>query len=265
MHSKRSNLINFLIKTCDKVSNAITRDFYELEKLQVSKKDLGRFVTNADVKAEKIIIRELSHFFPDSNFLLEERGEIINDPEFNYRWIVDAIDGTSNFMRGNPHVCISIALEMTNTEKEIIAGIVYCPITRDIYWSEKGKGAYYIDNLHAERKIKVSSREKLSESVGTVSSILGSYSTEEERIYLLLKEQKARFRITGSTALDMAYVASGRFDFCVHDVIKLWDIAAGILLIREAGGVVSDFKSNHTIEEGNGMIGANPILYNLMV
>ncbi|WHQ46798.1 MAG: inositol monophosphatase [Candidatus Midichloria sp.] len=257
--------MNFLIKTCDKVSNAIIRDFYELGKLQVSKKDLVRFVTNADVKAEKIIIKELSHFFPDSNFLLEERGKIINDPEFDYQWIVDAIDGTLNFMRGNPHFCISIALEAANPEKEIVAGIIYCPITREIYWAEKSKGAYYIDNFHLERKIKVSSREKLSEAVGTVSSILGNYSDEEKRIYLLLKEQKTRFRITGSAALDMAYVASGRFDFCIHDIIKIWDIAAGTLLIREAGGIVSDFKSNKKIEEGSGIIGANPTLYSLIM
>ena len=266
MSTKRSNLVNFLIKTCDKVSNAIIRDFHELESLQVTKKDLGSFVTNTDLKAEKILVRELSSFLPDSNFLMEERGEIINDPEYSYRWIIDSIDGTLNFMRGNPHFCISIALEAQNAkkEKQIIAGVLYCPISREIYWAENNKGAYYIDNMHLERKIKVSGRSKLSEAVGAVASILGNYSTAELKIYNVLKDQKSRFRISGSTALDMAYVASGKFDFCIHDTIKIWDIAVGVLLIKEAGGVVADFHGSCDVVDGKGMIVANPMIYDLL-
>lgn len=266
MSTKRSNLISFLIKACDRVSNAIIRDFYELENLQVTKKDLGGFVTNTDLKAEKILVKELSYFLPDSNFLMEERGEVINDPEYGYRWIIDAIDGTSNFMRGNPHFCISVALEIGNLKqsKQVIAGVLYCPIGREIYWAEKGKGAYYVDNTHLERKIKVSGRSKLSEAVGAVASVLGDYSAEELKVCKLLKDQKSRFRISGSTALDMAYVASGKFDFCIHDAIKIWDVAVGILLITEAGGVVTDFQGNHNIVDGKGMIAANPVIYNLM-
>jgi len=263
MNGKRSNLINFLIKTCDKVSNAIIRDFSELEKLQVTKKDLGGFVTNADIKAEKIVIRELSYFDPEINLLLEEHGNIVNDTESNSRWIVDAIDGTSNFMRGNPHFCISIALEMKYEKnvREIVAGVSYCPITRDLYWAEKGFGAYYVDNTHIERKIKVSSKDKLSEAIGAVNSVLGIYSEEEKAIYSHLQEEKTRFRITGSTALDMAYVASGKFDFCIHDKVKIWDVAVGMLLIREAGGIVSDFSGSNIVKDNSSMIASNHSLY----
>jgi myo-inositol-1(or 4)-monophosphatase len=261
---QKSNLIKFLIATCRKSSDAIIRDFYELEKLQVSRKSLGGFVSNSDIKAENVIMNELSYFDPDADFLLEEAGHITKNDNISAsrRWIVDAIDGTSNFIRGNPHFCISIALESVDNDgnRDIIAGIIHSPVYRDFYWATKGDGAYYIDNMGSQRRIKVSAKEKFNEVIGAFNGIPGSYSENEESFYQKLKEEKCRIRLTGSTALDLAYVASGKFDFYAHDKIKLWDVAAGSILVKEAMGKISDFYGKEIVEGGS-FLASNTLIH----
>ena len=218
MNSISPNL-NLMIKASEKASKILIRDFGEVEKLQVSLKGPNNFVTNADRKVEKIIIEELEKSKKNFSILTEETGFIKNKDKDNF-WIIDPIDGTTNFLNGVPHFCISIALLF---EKEIIAGVIYDPIKDEIFYAEKNGGSF-LNN----KSIRVSKKNNIS------SCLYGVNFKKNLPENLIIRN-------TGSAALDLAYVSCGRFDGCFQKNVNLWDIAAGTVLIKEAGGIVDKF------------------------
>ena len=217
MNSISPNL-NVMIKAAEKASKVLIRDFGELENLQVSKKGPKDFVTNSDTKVEKIIIEELSKSKKKFSFLTEENGKIENEDKSNI-WIIDPIDGTNNFLHGIPHFSISIGLK---TDDEIVAGVIFDPIKKELFFGEKNNGAYF--NNH---RIRVSKKNNLDNCL-FASNSLG------------IKYKDLSTRNLGSAALDMAYVAAGRFDGYFQNNICIWDIAAGIIIVKEAGGTIND-------------------------
>ena len=219
MNSISPNL-NLMIKASEKASKILIRDFGEVEKLQVSLKGPNNFVTNADRKVEKIIIEELEKSKKNFSILTEESGFIKNKDKDNF-WIVDPIDGTTNFLNGVPHFCISIALLF---EKEIVAGVIYDPIKDEIFYAEKNGGSF-LNN----KSIRVSKKNNVS------SCLYGVNFRKNLPENLIIRN-------TGSAALDLAYVSCGRFDGCLQKNVNLWDIAAGTVLIKEAGGIVDNFE-----------------------
>ncbi len=225
MISISSNL-NIMIKAAEKASKSLIRDFGEVEKLQVSKKGPRDFVTKTDKNVEKILIEELSNLKKNYSILSEEVGLIENKDKEN-RWIIDPIDGTTNFLHGIPHFAICIALE---SKKEIISGLIYDPIKDEMFYAEKNKGAY-LNN----QRLRVSNKNSIDECL---------FSSNQEGI----KFTNLNMRCSGCAALDLAYVASGRLDGFFHNKINIWDIAAGALLVKEAGGIVNDlvkFNANN--------------------
>ena len=227
MQSISANL-NIMIKAAEKASRALIRDFGEIEKLQVSIKGPTDFVSNADLKAEKIIIEELKKARPYYSIISEEDGSEINKDKNNI-WIIDPIDGTMNFLHGIPHFAISIALK---TGDEIISGLIYDPIKDEMFYAEKDGGAYFNN-----QRIRVSKKRDLNSCLFATG---GPFKDEIDLSY----------RKTGSAALDIAYVAAGRFDGYFQNGLNLWDIAAGIILIKEAGGIINeiDLSQNKNIE-----------------
>ena len=225
MNSISPNL-NIMIKAAEKASKVLIRDFGEVEKLQVSVKGPSDFVTNADKKVEKIIIEELTKSKKKYSIISEELGKIINLDKENF-WIIDPIDGTTNFIHGVPHFAISIALKSKN---EITSGLIFDPIKNEMFYAEKNNGAFFNN-----QRIRVSKKKKIEECL---------FATGGK------KENKSSLNIrkSGSAALDMAYVASGRFDGYFQNELNIWDIAAGIVLINEAGGKINDIDYS-SIEE----------------
>ena len=227
-----------MVKACRKASKTVIRDFGEIENLQVSLKGPGDFVTNCDKKVEKILIDELLKARPSYSILSEEIGEINNDDSF--KWIIDPIDGTSNFLHGVPHFAISVGLEHN---KEIICGIIYDPIKDEMFTAEKGNGSY-MNN----QRMRVSSRSKLEDCM----IFTGGPKRDAKNRELALKEYYkfsikvlTPIRKLGSASLDMAYVAAGRCDGFWQRNLNYWDIAAGIILVKEAGGFVTDFNGEN--------------------
>ena len=216
MKSISANL-NIMIKASEKASKILIRDFGELENLQVSKKGPKDFVTNADIKAEKIIIEELKKARPNYSIISEENGVEKNKDESNF-WIIDPIDGTTNFLHGVPHFAISIALQSNN---EMVCGLIYDPIKDELFYAEKNHGAYFNN-----QRIRVSKKREIDECLFA----FGKSKYNPDLIY----------RRSGSAALDLAYVASGRFDGYFQDNLNLWDIAAGIIIVKEAGGIINE-------------------------
>ena len=242
--------INVMVKACRKASKILIRDFGEIEKIQVSLKGPGDFVTMSDKKVEKILIEELQKARPNYSILSEEIGEIKNDEEF--KWIIDPIDGTSNFLHGIPHFGISIGLE---NKKEIICGIIYDPIKDEFFSAEKGNGSY-LNN----QRMRVSARSKLKDCL----IVTGGPKYDSKNKELSLKEyEKFSSRINtpirkmGSASLDMAYVAAGRFDGFWQRNLNYWDIAAGIILVKEAGGYVTDFVGDNKYIENETILVTN--------
>ena len=233
--------INILEKICDKVSKVIIRDFGEVEKLQVSRKGPGDFVTKTDKKVEKIIIEELEKARPKYGFIAEESGERKNESEFN--WVIDPIDGTSNFMHGIPHFAISIALEKNG---EVISGIVCDPIKNETFYAEKGRGAY-LNN----RRIRVSSRKSLDEVIG-LYGCPPMIKIDGNKFFDQIKKASSqihKLRNYGSAALDFTYVAAGRADFAWYDHLNYWDYAAGKIILLEAGGTITDFAGKSFVKQ----------------
>jgi len=218
MNSISPNL-NIMIKASQKASKNLIRDFGEIEKLQVSVKGPSDFVSNADTKAEKIIIEELSKAKKNYSIISEEDGSKINK-DTNNIWIIDPIDGTANFLHGVPHFAISIALKTNN---EIVSGLIYDPIKDEMFYAEKNSGAFFNN-----RRIKVSNKKEIN------SCLFATGGKDDE------KKIDLNIRKSGSAALDMAYVSSGRYDGYFQKNLNLWDIAAGIILVKEAGGIVGE-------------------------
>ena len=227
MNSISANL-NIMIKASEKASKILIRDFGEIEKLQVSKKGPTDFVTNSDLKAEKIIIEELKKAKPNYSIISEENGTENNKDKTN-TWIIDPIDGTVNFLHGIPHFAISVALR---SKEEIVSGVIFDPIKNEIFYAEKNNGAFY--NNH---RIRVSKKNQINDCLFVTG---GKIKNEPDLPY----------RKSGCAALDMAYVASGRYDGYFQDNLNLWDIAAGIILVKEAGGVINniDISTNENIK-----------------
>ena len=218
MISISSNL-NIMIKAVEKASKYVIRDFGEVEKLQVSKKGPYDFVTKTDKNVEKILIEELSKTKKNHSFLSEEVGKINNKDRENI-WIIDPIDGTTNFLHGIPHFAICIALQ---SKKEIVCGLIFDPIKDEMYYSEKNKGAF-LNN----QRLRTSNKSSIEECL---------FSSNHEGV----KFSDLNMRYSGCAALDLAYVASGRLDG-FHNNINLWDIAAGTLMVQEAGGITNDIN-----------------------
>jgi len=235
MISISSNL-NIMIKAAEKASKSVIRDFGEVEKLQVSKKGPRDFVTKTDKLVEKILIEELSKTKKNYSFLSEEVGSIKNKDQENV-WIIDPIDGTTNFLHGIPHFAICIALQ---SNKEIISGLIFDPIKDEMFFAEKNKGAFL--NNH---RLRVSKKNSIEDCL---------FSSNHEGV----KFSDLNMRYGGCAALDLAYVASGRLDGFFHNKINLWDVAAGKLMVEEAGGTVNDINeykiNNIDIRAASGVI-----------
>src|SRR6478735_1419722 len=235
----RSATITVMIRAAFAAAKNLKRDFGEVEHLQISEKGPGDFVSHADIKAERTLRAELARTRPDYGFLGEEGGETKGDGR--NRWIVDPLDGTTNFLHGVPHFAISIGLER---DGEVIAGVIYQPISDELFWAEKGNGAF-VDTPNARsRRLRVSGRKELARAlVGTGIPHLGKgnhvlYHQKLARV----TERTAGIRRWGAAALDLAFVAAGRYDAFFEYGLSPWDVAAGTLLVREAGGLVNEIS-----------------------
>ncbi len=228
-----SALMNVMIGAARKAGRSLARDFGEVEQLQVSVKGPANFVSAADLRAEEILHAELSKGRPGYSFLMEERGAVSGSDE-THRWIVDPLDGTTNFLHSIPLFCISIGLER---EGKLVAGCIYNPISNELFIAERGKGAFLND-----RRLRVSARKNVADAV--VATGIPHRGRPEharfQRELAAMMGEVAGLRRTGSAAIDLAWTAAGRFDTYWERNIKPWDMAAGIVILREAGGLATD-------------------------
>jgi myo-inositol-1(or 4)-monophosphatase len=258
----RSATITVMIRAAFAAAKNLKRDFGEVEHLQVSEKGPGDFVSHADVKAERTLRAELARTRPEYGFLGEEGGETRGDGR--NRWIVDPIDGTTNFLHGVPHFAISIGLER---EGEIIAGVIYQPISDELFWAEKGNGAYVDTPTARSRRLRVSGRKDPARAlIGTGIPHIGraGHDTYHPRLETVSKKT-AGVRRWGAASLDFAFVAAGRYDAFFEYGLAPWDVAAGILLVREAGGVVSDIAGKPYELGGPSILASNFGLHQPMI
>ncbi|MBB6122668.1 inositol monophosphatase family protein [Sphingobium subterraneum] len=254
-----SGLLTVMERAARKAAPRLRRDFGEVEHLQVSRKGPADFVSLADKRCEDALVAELKNARPDWGFLLEEGGEIKGDPT-KPRWIIDPLDGTTNFLHGIPHFAISIAVEepMPNGKREITTGLIYQPITDESYWAERSRGAW----LH-DRRLRVSARRDLADClIATGIPFLGHGDMAEwSRIFGAVAPSVAGIRRFGSAALDLAHVASGRYDGFWESGLQPWDVAAGLLLVREAGGFATDFRGGDQPIERRQVIAGNDAVH----
>ena len=250
MSNRLTPLLTVMVAATQKAGRALRRDFGEIENLQVLKKGPADFVTKADTKAEKILVEELQKVRPAYGFVLEEGG-VLEGSDISNRWIIDPLDGTTNFLHGIPHFAISVALER---DKRIEAAVVYNPITDDLYYAERGNGAFLRDS-----RLRVSGRSDIRESLfATGIPFLGRPGHETFISELsTVMGTSAGIRRFGAASLDLAFVAAGRFDGFWERGLSSWDMAAGLLLVREAGGIVTDFKGRDKMLETGEIIATN--------
>ncbi len=256
MHPQ-SPLLNVMTQAAQKAARGLVRDFGEIENLQVSKKGTADFVSTADKKSEKTLVYELTKARPNYDFLLEEGGEIKGSDTSN-RWIIDPLDGTTNFLHGLPHFSISIALER---DGEPFAGVIYEPVSDQMFTAERGQGAYL--NNH---RIRVSARGSLDVALfatGIPFAGRAGHSLFLQQLEAVMAETSGVRRF-GSAALDLAYVAAGRFEGFWETGLHPWDIAAGIVLVREAGGFVTDMDGRNGMMKSGEIIAANDQLHGTM-
>lgn len=258
----RSALINVMVATASKAGRALIRDFGEVEQLQVSRKGPSHYVSTADTNVEKIVRYELQKARPNYSILMEENG-IFTGKDTSNRWIVDPLDGTFNFLHGLPHFGISIALER---DGKIICGVVFDPVKDELFWAERGQGAFLND-----RRLRVSGRTKLRDAAIATSIPLwtgdndSTESLEYRDRFRRMTEQTAGMRAWGSTALNLSYVAAGRFDgFWAMDT-KLWETAAGLILVREAGGLICNTNKNTSDANTSDIIASNDNLHRTLI
>jgi myo-inositol-1(or 4)-monophosphatase len=248
-----SALMNIMTKAARKAGRSLARDFGEVERLQVSIKGPANFVSAADHRAEDIIYTELARARPDYAFLMEERGAV-DGADKTHRWIVDPLDGTTNFLHGLPLFCISIGLER---EGQLVAGLIYLPVLDELYTAEKGKGAFVND-----RRIRVSARRQLTDAL-LATSIPHKGRTGHERFrreMAALMMESTGIRRTGAAALDLAWTAAGRFDAYWEHGIQPWDMAAGIVILREAGGIATDLSGGSDMLETGTVVAGVPAI-----
>ncbi|MBA4205986.1 inositol monophosphatase family protein [Pannonibacter phragmitetus] len=249
----RTAILNVMVQAAMKAGRSLVRDFGEVENLQVSRKGPGDFVSAADRRAEEIIRAELTKARPTYGLLMEESGETAGE-DGQHRWIVDPLDGTTNFLHGIPVFAISIALER---QGQIVAGVIFNPVMDELYTAERGRGAFVND-----RRLRVAARTALPDSlIGTGLPFLGrgDHGRALKELRYVMPEVAGVRRI-GAAALDLAYVASGRLDGFWEHNLNPWDIAAGILLIREAGGYVSDIDGKDTMLETGSVVAGNEFI-----
>ena len=247
--------INIFEKAAKKAGRILARDFGEIENLQIKSKSLGDFVTSADLKVEQSILETLKYYYPDANYLTEESGHIKGDGE---TIIIDPIDGTSNFIHGIPHVAIVIAKMINN---EITDGVVYNPILNEFYWASLGKGSWCNN-----KRLRVSKRHELTNClVGTgipfSDRVYDKFYTELDN----LAKKTAGIRRLGSAALDLAYVSSGKIDGFWERDLNLWDICSGVLLVKEAGGRISEPNGNKWTTNSRDIIVSNSLIHDKLI
>ncbi len=258
MAHPRSALVNVMIAAAQKASRRLVRDFGEIENLQVSKKGPADFVSNADRKAEDTIRRELSKARPAYGFLMEEGG-VIDGADTSNRWIIDPLDGTTNFLHGIPHFAISIALER---DSEPFAGVIYSPVHDEMFWAEKGSGAF----LNG-RRLRVSGRRQFEDCLFATG--IPFKGRPHHALYLrqlaAVMKVSAGARRMGAAALDLAHVAAGRYDGFWETDLQSWDMAAGVVLMREAGGYVSEISGRRLTAASQEILAANDHQHPMMV
>jgi myo-inositol-1(or 4)-monophosphatase len=250
----RSPLITVMIRAAQKAGRGLTRDFGEVENLQVSRKGPADFVSAADLKAEATLREELTRARPRFGWLMEESGGVEGEDK-DRRWIVDPLDGTTNFLHGIPHFAISLALEQEGVP---VAGVIYNPVTDELYWAEKGVGAYLND-----RRLRVSSRSHLADAlIGTGMPFKGrGDSVAFQRELQMIMPHVSGIRRMGAAALDLAYVAAGRFDGFWETSLNPWDVAAGIVLIQEAGGFITGIDGKSPALNAETVVAGNALMH----
>ncbi len=247
--------INLITKICMKASRSLIRDFGEIENLQVSSKAPGDFVTSADKRTEKIIIGELQKAYPDYGIISEEIG-IINETNTKNRWIIDPIDGTMNFLNGIPQFAISIGYE---EEGEIICGVIFNPISNEMFCAEKGNGAFLNNS-----RIRVSKKKNIKDALIVTGGPKQSSKIKDKifKEYINVSSNVSNVRKLGSAALDMAWVSCGRFDGYWQRELNYWDIAAGIIIIKEAGGFIDFFEQDKSTHMKKNVLASNSLIHN---
>lgn len=254
----RSALLNVMTAAAQKAARGLVRDLGELEHLQVSRKGPADFVSKADRKAESVLQRELTKARPAYGLLMEESGTVVGTDTSN-RWVIDPLDGTTNFLHGIPHFCISIALER---DGDPFAGVIYSPIHDEMFVAEKGLGAFMNG-----RRLRVSARRRIDDAIFATGIPFKGIPDHD----LFMRQLEAVMAISagvrrfGSAALDLAYVAAGRYDGYWENGLNPWDVAAGIVLVREAGGFVSDISGGNRMLAGGGIVAVNSELHAFLV
>ncbi|HLD95940.1 MAG TPA: inositol monophosphatase family protein [Alphaproteobacteria bacterium] len=243
--------VNVMVKACELAGRSLIRDFNEVEHLRVSRKSPGDFVCVADSRSEKIIMEELSKARPEYGIISEESGVMDAEEGCDYTWIIDPLDGTTNFLHGLSHFCVTVALKKGD---EIVSGVIYDPIKDELFWAEKGMGAYL-----NQGRIRVSQRKSLELSLLATGIPFGQQGNKVRFLKNLASVMPlvSGVRRFGVAALDLAYVACGRFDAYFEEDIKIWDIAAGVLLVKEAGGMVSEFNGGKDILKCETVLASN--------
>jgi len=250
----RSALLNVMVQAVTRAGRTLSRDFGEVENLQVSVKGPGEFVSAADTKAEETLVNELRKARPGYAFITEETGHIAGK-DGSHRWIIDPLDGTTNFLHGIPIFAISVALER---DGEIIAGVVFNPVSNELFVAERGQGAFFND-----RRIRVAGRKELTDAVIATGIPHRGRSNHAEFAAELpyLMARVAGIRRCGAAAIDLAWLAAGRFDGFWERGLESWDMAAGLLLIEEAGGIVTDIDGGRTMLTAGSVVAGNPAIH----
>jgi myo-inositol-1(or 4)-monophosphatase len=253
-----SALLKVMIESVRRAARGLVRDFGEVSELQVTKKGAADFVSAADLKAEQVLCDELAKVRPGYGFVGEERGEVPGTDK-THRWIVDPLDGTTNFLHGIPHFAINVALER---DSQIVAGVTYNPVTHDLFWAERGRGAFFND-----RRLRVSARTRLDEAVIATGIPFLGHGQHARFLKELhqIGQRVAGVRRFGSAALDLAWVAAGRFDGYWERDLGVWDLAAGTLLVSEAGGAVTDADGGESMLTGGSICAATSTLHPLLL
>lgn len=253
-----SAIITVMLKAAQKAAKAMLRDFGEVDKLQVSRKGTMDFVTQTDIRSEKILREELNAARPKYGFLLEEGGEIAGDGE--HRWVVDPLDGTTNFIHAVPYLCIALSLEkrVKDGSWQTIAALVYDPLRDEAFHAEQHKGAFL-----GNRRIQVSARQKFDEALLVTHSLKydSIYYERSLKIFTTVAGQSKGIRMMGATALDLAYIAAGRYDGAWYSFFKPWDISAGKLLVQEAGGVITRIDGSKDLSAPESLLAATPKIH----
>ncbi len=256
-----SALINVMTRAVVKASKGLVRDFSEVDKLQISKKGTANFVTSADLRTEKILMEELAHARKTFGFITEESGTIAAVEREDHVWIIDPIDGTTNFIHAIPYFCISLAAakKLEDGTMDVIAGVIYDPIHDELFAAEKGQGV----ELNGHR-LRVSSRtEDLLMSTTAPRRSRENFELVQQTFYQVTASG-ATVRCSGAAALDLAYVAAGRYDAIWYHSLKPWDIAAGMLMVREAGGMVSEINGGDQMLHSGSIIASNGKIHSVL-